>query len=90
MRHSARALVALIDAASLAAACGGEDAVESAADVTSEAPPVDGDVDVDAAFPVTIEHKYGSTTIEDRYASIRTEHPEFVGATSAVAFSFDG
>ena len=30
------------------------------------------------------------TSIEDRYASIRAEHPEFVGATSAVAFSFDG
>ena len=30
------------------------------------------------------------TSIEDRYASIQTEHPEFVGATSAVAFSFEG
>ena len=30
------------------------------------------------------------TSIEDRYTSIQHEHPDFVGATSAVAFSFEG
>ncbi len=66
MRHPARPFVALAAAALLAGACGGDDDSSTAAgtepaDVTTAGSPV---ADSDAAFPVTIEHKYGSTTID--------------------------
>ena len=66
MRHPALPFVALAAAALLAGACGGDDDSSTAAgtepaDVTTAGSPV---ADSDAAFPVTIEHKYGSTTIE--------------------------
>ncbi len=80
MRHPARALVALAAAALLAAACGSDDdadtAADTAADTTAASDVDDAAVDTtgpagtdavgggDAAFPVTIEHKYGSTTID--------------------------
>lgn len=66
MRHPAFPFVALAAAVLLATACGGDDDAESPA----ESPPVDvttADSEVadgDAAFPVTIEHKFGSTTID--------------------------
>ena len=66
MRHPARPFVALAAAALFVGACGGDDDSSTAAgtepaDVTTAGSPV---ADSDAAFPVTIEHKYGSTTIE--------------------------
>jgi iron complex transport system substrate-binding protein len=73
MRHPARALVALAAAALLVTACGDDDTADTTdtgADATSAAASVDTTAvtatvgNGDAAFPVTIEHKYGSTTIE--------------------------
>ena len=71
MRHPARPLVALAVATMLAVACGDDDAADTAAtdDTAVETTAVDATApdsvdDGDAAFPVTIEHKYGSTTIE--------------------------
>jgi iron complex transport system substrate-binding protein len=72
MRHPARALVALAAAALLIAACGSDDDADtsagtvSAASVADDAASVDttAGTDGEAAFPVTIEHKYGSTTID--------------------------
>jgi iron complex transport system substrate-binding protein len=73
MRHPARALVALAAAALLVTACGDDDTADTtdaAADSTSAASVdttagTDTVADGEAAFPVTIEHKYGSTTIDD-------------------------
>ena len=75
MKRSIPALVAL---ALALAACGGDDAPTSADTSTSDEPPAatttepttessaepSTGADAPAQFPVTIEHKYGSTTIE--------------------------
>ncbi len=68
-----RLLAVLLALAAVAAACGGSDA-EPAADETSadDAPTTTADTDTetdaadeaDAAYPITIEHKYGETTID--------------------------
>jgi iron complex transport system substrate-binding protein len=62
LRHTALAAAALLAAASLAA-CGGEEK-ETAAPANASAAP--------AAFPVTIEHKFGSTKIESEPKRVLT------------------
>ena len=68
MRHPALPFVALAAAALLAAACGGDD--DAGRPSESSAATAITTADSDAAFPVSIEHKYGSTTIDAEPARV--------------------
>ncbi|RMI40097.1 iron-siderophore ABC transporter substrate-binding protein [Streptomyces triticirhizae] len=65
LRHGRLLLAALLLGATLAG-CGSDDSDGSESGGSDDAAPVAGAEPEPGAFPVTIEHRYGSTTLEER------------------------